>query len=243
MAAYNRTSTILKTAEIVSNIIADNTRDDSKYERKTKDAIRLSLLYGKGLRCVKKLKKARRLRVKEEILDIEFRPQKSSLESCHKKLFDSFELFELGVTALENDAERDRSVTELRNLLEYVLKLKLNVTEVVSLANELDCLEGIGKDSLVLMAKFLSGLKRIADMNRTTIRNSRRKEKEDCEIAKAHRAEYNLATFVKDPLQDFQQDEDLLFDSLRKLTAAAKKKRDMYPVFFEKLCHRYVCFA
>lgn len=122
----------------------------------------------------------------------DYEPDEAALKECHRKLYNSFELFEIGVTPLEaiyGDFNRstktptlptwaylsllvDHSISmlDLKALLQFHLKLSLTVQEVVSLANDMRCTEGRGTDTKVLLKSFIPLFKRVVDNNRSCIR-------------------------------------------------------------------------
>ena len=95
-------NTVYKTADIVRNLSIHDPSETQidEWRKRNSDSLRLSRLYGSGIKNVKRIKKLRKITVKRS--EEEYEPSEISLSSCHKKLQDSFELFEIGVTALEH---------------------------------------------------------------------------------------------------------------------------------------------
>lgn len=199
------------------------------------DSIRLSQLYGRGLRSIKKM---RRRKKKDELSD--YIPNAESLEAIHSKCFESHSLFEIGVTPLESLSATSITLPDLKLLLDFHLNLKVSLRELSSLCNEMKCIEGEGVDSRVLLKLFLPAFKRLTDKNRSIIRTKKRLDEREAEIARLRRSQYDLNTYVVPNLNAIELDVDALLSGLQKVSVGAKQKRALEPVFFEKLCHKFL---
>ena len=240
-----RINTILATHDIIRALEKEHQKTTPKLEerklRDRRDAIRLSKLYGRGLKSIKSIKRSRKKKPDpQEIRDKEFVFSEKDLESCHHKLLSCHNIYEIGIAPLECEGEsKYMTVIDIRLLLEFHFNLKLSNGELASMLQHMNVTKGSGEKMKILMRPFLTSLKRLVDNNRNSIRTTRRKDQESIEAMKAKRASYRLRTYDNQMLFDGDLDHESLLGAIEKISSAATKTRERNPKFFSSLCQTF----
>ena len=177
-------SIIDRTSQIIKSLREEDAERQSKSVEVDKDLIRLSTLYGRGLRKVKALK-GKKTKQREDDTDFVFDEEHSI--SAKDKLNHCQNLFERGTQELEMLRFTHITLSELRNLLYVTYTLKLNQQEMAAVAADFGSVEGKGIDTSTNFIKFLTSLKRYADDLRNADWRRRMKEREDMDEARIER--------------------------------------------------------